>query len=85
MTDVAPDDPRNDDLAEFDLTEEQIDAMWEAGEPVEVTGPQRYYSVSAGPLTRSFSDWPYVQPVGRSQPLVGPATAASRTAVASGA
>ena len=85
MTDVAPDDPRNDDLAEFHLAEDEIDAMWEAGEPVEVTGPRRYYSVNGEPLTRSLSGRPYVQPVARSQPLVGPATAASRSAVASGA
>ena len=30
---------RGDDLAEIDLTEEQIDAMMATGEPVEVIGP----------------------------------------------
>lgn len=30
---------RYDELAEFDLTEEEIDAMMAAGEPVEVVGP----------------------------------------------
>jgi len=29
----------DDDLAEIDLTEEEIDAMMAAGEPVEITGP----------------------------------------------
>lgn len=30
---------RYDELSEFDLTEQEIDAMWAEGEPVEVVGP----------------------------------------------
>jgi uncharacterized protein YegP (UPF0339 family) len=45
----------NDELAEIDLTEEEIDAMTAEGEPVEVTGPfdpvrrVRFELVGGGP------------------------------------
>ena len=32
-------DSRDDELAEFDLTDDEFDAMMAAGEPVEVAGP----------------------------------------------
>jgi uncharacterized protein YegP (UPF0339 family) len=32
-------EPREEELAEIDLTEEEIDAMMAAGEPVDVVGP----------------------------------------------
>jgi hypothetical protein len=32
-------EPREEELAEIDLTEEEIDAMMAAGEPVDIVGP----------------------------------------------
>jgi uncharacterized protein len=48
----------DDDLAEIDLTEDEIDAMMAAGEPVDVTGPdpahRAYFLLYSDASARSF-------------------------------